>query len=37
LLSITSSLWVTLIFPGWVGVVSGYILLTNRRSPSSTR
>src|SRR5215475_9009041 len=36
LLSITSSLWVTLIFPGWVGVVSGYILLTNRRSPSST-
>ena len=36
LLSITSSLWVTLIFPGWVGVVSGYILVTNLRSPSST-
>jgi hypothetical protein len=35
LLTIVSSLWVTLIFPAWVGVVSGYILVTNLRSPSS--
>jgi hypothetical protein len=35
LLTISSSLWVTLIFPAWVGVVSGYILVTNLRSPSS--
>jgi hypothetical protein len=35
LLSIGSSLWVTLIFPAWVGVVSGYILATNLRSRSS--
>jgi hypothetical protein len=34
LLSITSSLWVTLIFPAWVGAVSAYILVTNLRSPS---
>src|SRR5215475_331413 len=35
LLTISSSLWVTLIFPAWVGVVSGYILATTLRSPSS--
>jgi len=36
LLTITSSLWVTLIFPAWVGTVSLYILLSNRRKASST-
>src|SRR5215813_6073524 len=35
LLIISSSLWVTLIFPAWVGVVSAYILATNLRSRSS--
>jgi len=35
LLTISSSLWVTLIFPAWVGVVSAYILVTNLRSRSS--
>jgi hypothetical protein len=35
LLIISSSLWVTLIFPAWVGVVSAYILTTNLRSRSS--
>jgi len=34
LLTISSSLWVTLIFPAWVGAVSVYILVTNLRSPS---
>ena len=34
LLSISSSLWVTLIFPAWVGAVSVYILVTNLRSSS---
>ena len=34
LLTISSSLWVTLIFPAWVCAVSVYILMTNRRSPS---
>ena len=33
LLSISSSLWVTFIFPGWVGVVSVYILVTNSAQP----
>ena len=37
LLSIGSSLWVMLIFPAWVCAVSVYILVTNLRSPSSTR
>jgi hypothetical protein len=32
LLSITSSLWVLLIFPAWVCVVSVYLLTTNLRS-----
>jgi hypothetical protein len=36
LLIITSSLWVTLIFPAWVGAVSVYILVLNLRKPSST-
>jgi hypothetical protein len=36
LLSITSSLWVTLIFPAWVGAVSVSILVANLHSPSST-
>ena len=35
LLTISSSLWVTLIFPAWVCAVSVYILVTNLRSPSS--
>jgi hypothetical protein len=34
LLSISSSLWVTLLFPGWVYVVSGYVLILNLRSLS---
>jgi hypothetical protein len=34
LVIIGSSLWVTLVFPGWVGVVSLYILAWNLRSPS---
>jgi hypothetical protein len=34
LLSIGANLWVTLIFPGWVGVVSVYVLVTNLRIPS---
>src|SRR5215471_8539070 len=37
LLIISSSLWVTLIFPAWVGVVSVYILVLNLRKPSSTQ
>jgi len=36
LLSITSSLWVTLIFPAWVGAVSVYILVSDLRRASST-
>jgi hypothetical protein len=35
LVIIGSSLWVTLIFPGWVCVVSLYILVSNLRSPSA--
>jgi hypothetical protein len=35
LLIISSSLWVTLIFPAWVGVVSAYILARNLSSRSS--
>jgi hypothetical protein len=35
LLSISSSPWVTLIFPAWVFVVSAYILLTNLRGSSA--
>ena len=35
LLSIGSNLWVTLIFPAWVCVVSVYILVTNTRRPSA--
>ena len=34
LLSIDYSLWVTLIFPGWVLAVSVYILILNLRHPS---
>jgi hypothetical protein len=34
LLSIDYSLWVTLIFPGWVLVVSVYFLILNLRHPS---
>jgi hypothetical protein len=34
LVSISDSLWVILIFPGWVGLVSLYILVWNLRSPS---
>jgi hypothetical protein len=34
LLTISSSLWVTLIFPAWVGAVSVYILMTNLRRTS---
>jgi hypothetical protein len=34
LLSISSSLWVTLLFPGWVCVVSVYVLILNLRSLS---
>ena len=36
LVSISSNLWMTLIFPGWVGVVSVYILIGNLRSPSAS-
>jgi hypothetical protein len=36
LVIIGSSLWVTLIFPGWVCVVSVHILVSNLRSPSAT-
>ena len=36
LLSISSNLWVTLIFPGWVCVVSVYVLVSNLRSPSAS-
>jgi hypothetical protein len=35
LLSISSSPWVTLIFPAWVFVVSAYILVTNLRGSSA--
>ena len=35
LLSISSNLWVILIFPGWVGVVSVYILIGNLRTSST--
>jgi len=31
LVSISYSLWVTLIFPGWVLAISVYILILNRR------
>jgi hypothetical protein len=34
LVSISYSLWVTLIFPGWVLAVSIYILILNLRHPS---
>jgi hypothetical protein len=34
LLSTSYSLWVTLIFPGWVFVVSVYILILNLRQPT---
>jgi hypothetical protein len=33
LVSIGSSLWVILIFPGWVCVVSVYVSISNLRSP----
>jgi hypothetical protein len=36
LLTISSSLWVTLIFPAWVGAVSVYILVSDLRRTSST-
>jgi hypothetical protein len=36
LISISSSLWMTLIFPGWVCVVSVYVLMLNLRSPSAS-
>jgi hypothetical protein len=36
LVIIGSSLWVTLIFPGWVCVVSFYILGLNLRRPSAS-
>jgi hypothetical protein len=36
LLSISSNLWVTLIFPGWVCVVSLYILIGNLHKPSTS-
>jgi hypothetical protein len=36
LVSISSNLWMTLIFPGWVCVVSLYILISNLRSPSAS-
>jgi len=36
LLIITSSLWVTLIFPAWVGAVSAYILVSDLRKPLPT-
>jgi hypothetical protein len=36
LLSISSDLWVTLIFPGWVCVVSLYILISNMRDPAKS-
>ncbi len=36
LVSISSNLWMTLIFPGWVSVVSMYILISNLRSPSAS-
>jgi hypothetical protein len=35
LVSITSNLWVTLIFPGWGCVVSLHILALNRRHPTA--
>jgi hypothetical protein len=35
LVNISSTLWVTLIFPGWVCLVSLYILVLNLRSPSA--
>jgi hypothetical protein len=35
LLSISSSLWVTLLFPGWVCVVSVYVLMSNLRRLST--
>ena len=36
LLSISSNLWVTLIFPGWVCMVSLYILIGNLHNPSTS-
>jgi hypothetical protein len=35
LLSISSNLWVTLIFPGWVCVISVYLLISEAHSPSA--
>jgi hypothetical protein len=35
LLSISYSLWVTLIFPAWVLIISVYILVSNLRSPAT--
>jgi hypothetical protein len=37
LLSISSNLWLTLLFPAWVGVVSVYILMGNLRHPSTSQ
>jgi hypothetical protein len=34
LISIAYNLWVTLIFPGWVLVISVYILIQNMRGPA---
>jgi hypothetical protein len=36
LVSVSSNLWMTLIFPGWVCIVSLYILISNLRSPSAS-
>jgi hypothetical protein len=36
LLTISSDLWVTLIFPGWVCVVSLYILISNMHDPAKS-
>jgi hypothetical protein len=36
LLSISSNLWVTLIFPGWVCMVSVYILIRNLHNPATS-
>jgi hypothetical protein len=36
LLSISSNLWMVLIFPGWVGLVSVYILIGNLRTPAAS-
>jgi hypothetical protein len=34
LLAVTYNLWVTLVFPGWVLVISVYVLVLNLRPPS---